>query len=69
MIEDLFGDYDVNGYAFSPSNEPFLSSRPSRVRFASQVQALVSQAVSPMVVEKLDETQNSFTAIDIKNYF
>ena len=54
MIEDLFGDLHVNGYAFSPSNEPFLHPGQScEIRILGSSIGFLG-AVSPMVVEKLD---------------
>ena len=54
MIEDLFGDLHINGYAFSPSSEPFLHPGQScEIRISGSGIGFLG-AVSPMVVEKLD---------------
>ncbi|MBI3378206.1 MAG: phenylalanine--tRNA ligase subunit beta [Nitrospirae bacterium] len=54
MIEDLFGDLHIKGYAFSPSSEPFLHPGQScEIRISGSRIGFLG-AVSPMVVEKLD---------------
>ncbi|MDI6744708.1 MAG: phenylalanine--tRNA ligase subunit beta [Thermodesulfovibrionales bacterium] len=54
MIEDLFGDMHINGYAFSPSNEPFLHPGQScEIRISGSSIGLLG-VVSPVVVDKLD---------------
>ncbi|MDP1759179.1 MAG: hypothetical protein Q8K77_05225, partial [Thermodesulfovibrionales bacterium] len=54
MIEDLFGDLHINGYAFSPSSEPFLHPGQScEIRVSGSGIGLLG-AVSPVVVDKLD---------------
>ena len=54
MIEDLFGDLHINGYAFSPSSEPFLHPGQScEIRISGSGIGLLG-AVSPVVVDKLE---------------
>jgi phenylalanyl-tRNA synthetase beta chain len=54
MIEDLFCDLHINGYAFSPSSEPFLHPGQScEIRIAGSNIGLLG-VVSPVVVDKLD---------------
>lgn len=54
MIEDLFGALHINGYAFSPSSEPFLHPGQScEIRISGSSIGLLG-AVSPVVVDKLD---------------
>jgi phenylalanyl-tRNA synthetase beta chain len=54
MIEDLFGDLNINGYAFSPSSEPFLHPGQScEIRISGSSIGFLG-AISPLVVDKLD---------------
>jgi len=54
MLEDLFNNLHVNGYAFYPSNEPFLHPGQSCEIHISGSGIGLLGAVSPVVVDKLE---------------
>ena len=54
MLEDLFGDLHISGYAFSPSDEPFLHPGQScEIRISGSSIGFLG-AVSPVVTDRLD---------------